>query len=117
MFLSANNFFWKVDKQAPGPAQDRRSGAQVGRPEAALIGVQYRANDDGQQQGLYTVQAAAARAVAVGRAPASSTARRSASSSAATGSRSTRRRRDSPPGTTVVAQIPDLFGPGHLRRR
>ena len=91
MFLSANNFFWKVEKHGQVL---RKIGKwrDAGRPEAALIGVQYRANDDGQKQGLFTV-ANTRLAPGSGRAPGSSTARRSASSSAATASRSTRPRR------------------------
>src|SRR5213075_2636722 len=41
MFLSANNFFWKVDKSGQTL---RKIGEwrDAGRPEASLIGVQYR---------------------------------------------------------------------------
>ena len=45
-------------------------------------------------------------------APASPTARSSARSSAATGSRSTQTTPFTPPGTIVLAEIPDLYGPG-----
>ena len=47
-----------------------------------------------------------------GTGPSSPTGRPSASSSAASGRRSTRVGRHSPRGTTVVAEIPDLFGRG-----
>ena len=50
IFLSANNFFWRVDKQ--GSTMRRvRLWRDEGRPEARLLGVQYRANDDGARQG------------------------------------------------------------------
>ena len=53
-FLSANNFFWRVD------LKDRKlwrikKWRDLGRPEARLIGVQYRANDDGQRAAQYVV--------------------------------------------------------------
>ena len=60
MFLSANNFFWKVDRRPGTRCVKIGRWRDAGRPEAALIGVQYRANDDGQQQGLFTVQSTAA---------------------------------------------------------
>jgi hypothetical protein len=110
MFLSANNFFWKVDKTGQvlhkiGKWRD------AGRPEAALIGVQYRANDDGQRQGLFTVQSA--------------TTAPWLWSGTGLGDGSTfgqfvggygieidATAPSSPPGTLVLAQIPDLYGPG-----
>ena len=54
VFLSANNFFWGVEKQ--GNAM--RRGAKwrtASRPEARLCGVQYRANDDGRRQAPFVV--------------------------------------------------------------
>jgi hypothetical protein len=45
-FLSADNFFWRVDRQ--GRRLWRiQLWRNLGRPEAALIGVQYRGNDRG----------------------------------------------------------------------
>lgn len=110
MFLSANNFFWKVDKEGQvlhkiGKWRD------VGRPEAALIGVQYRANDDGQRQGLFTVQGAAnapwlwdSTGLAEGSTFGQFVGGYGIEIDATAPS--------SPPGTIVLAQIPDLFGPG-----
>jgi len=110
MFLSANNFFWKVDKQG----QVLRKIAEwrdAGRPEASLIGVQYRANDDGQRQGLFTVQSAASApwlwsgtGLADGATFGQVVGGYGIEIDATTP--------DSPPGTTVLAQITDLFGPG-----
>jgi hypothetical protein len=54
MFLSANNFFWKVDKHG----HEMRRVAQwraLSRPESRLCGVQYRANDDGRRQAPFYV--------------------------------------------------------------
>ena len=66
MFLSANNFFWKVDKQGQ-VLQKIGDVARRRPPGGALIGVQYRANDDGQKQGLFIVAELDDRAVALGR--------------------------------------------------
>jgi hypothetical protein len=110
MFLSANNFFWKVEKTGQVL---RKVGKwrDAGRPEAALIGVQYRANDDGQRQGLFTVQNSAAAPwfwAGTGLADGSTFGQYvggygiEIDATAPT----------SPPGTLVLAQIPDLFGPG-----
>ena len=55
-FLSANNFFWRVDIQ--GNVMTRvRKWRELGRPEAALIGVQYIGNDDGEARGAWVVEA------------------------------------------------------------
>jgi hypothetical protein len=110
MFLSANNFFWKVDKQGQVL---RKIGEwrDAGRPEAGLIGVQYRANDDGQRQGLFTVQSAAtapwlwdgtglADGATFGQVVGGYGIEIDSTTPA------------SPPGTLVLAQITDLFGPG-----
>ncbi len=54
VFLSANNFFWRVDRD--GDAISRiRQWRDLGRPESALLGVQYRANDDGRARQPFTV--------------------------------------------------------------
>ncbi|HEY7344456.1 MAG TPA: N,N-dimethylformamidase beta subunit family domain-containing protein [Gaiella sp.] len=54
VFLSANNFFWKVERSG---AAIRRIAQwrSAGRPEARLLGIQYRANDDGQRQAPFVV--------------------------------------------------------------
>jgi hypothetical protein len=54
IFLSANNFFWKVERSG----QTIRRIAQwrnLSRPESRLLGVQYRANDDGRRQAPFIV--------------------------------------------------------------
>ena len=110
MFLSANNFFWKVAKDGQVL---RKIGEwrDAGRPEAKLVGVQYRANDDGQRQGLFTVQSTAS-------APWlwDSTGLTDGSTFGqfvgGYGIEIDAMTPDSPPGTTVLAQIPDLFGAG-----
>ena len=92
MFLSANNFFWKVEKAGPGAAQD----PQVARRRQARGGADRRPVPRQRRRPAAGALHGAGRgggAVALGRQAGSSTARRSGSSSAATGSRSTQRRR------------------------
>ncbi len=110
IFLSANNFFWKVRRRG---RSIRRVALwrELGRPEARLIGVQYKANDGGRAQGAYYILGA-------DRAP---------WLVAGTGLRNFSRlgdvvggygieidgtTKDSPPGTQVLAIVPSLLGPG-----
>lgn len=55
MFLSANNFFWKITI-ADGVMTRVTRWRDIGRPEAALIGVQYYANDSGEHRGSWTLR-------------------------------------------------------------
>jgi hypothetical protein len=110
MFLSANNFFWKVQEQG---TVLRKIGKwrDAGRPEARLIGVQYRANDNGEHQGLFTVENAAAVPwlwEGTGLTDGSTFGQFVGGYGIEIDSTTA----DSPPGTVVVAQIPDLLGPG-----
>ena len=47
MFLSANNFFWKVERRG---SLLRRTAQwrTLMRPEAGVLGAQYRGNDQGR---------------------------------------------------------------------
>ncbi len=108
MFLAANNFFRRVDRR------ERRltlidEWRDLGRPESALLGIQYIATDRGQRHGAVHRGRRRRSHRGRSRAPGSRTAR----SSGSTGSRSTRAAPDSPPGTQVLATIPNLFGPGY----
>ena len=110
MFLSANNFFWKV-KEEGRVLRKVGQWRVAGRPEARLIGVQYRANDDGQKQGVFTLQNAASTpwlwdgtGLTDGSTFGQFVGGYGIEIDATTP--------DSPPGTVVVAQIPDLLGPG-----
>ncbi len=110
MFLSANNFFWKVQKSRNTLLKIGR-WRDAGRPEAALIGVEYRANDDGQRQGLFTVQNSAATPWlwdGTGLTDGSTFGQ----FVGGYGIEIDGIAPQSPPGTIVVAQIPDLLGPG-----
>ena len=110
LFLSANNFFWRV---AQTGTEMRKTGQfrQVGNPESRLIGVQYRANDHGEKQGNYVVSSTAlapwlwdGTEIADGGTFGSAVGGYGIEIDVVTP--------DSPPGTTVLAEIPDLFGPG-----
>jgi hypothetical protein len=54
-FLSADNFFWKITKRGPVMTRVAR-WRDLGRPEAALVGVQYYHNDMGEHRGAWIVQ-------------------------------------------------------------
>jgi hypothetical protein len=106
MFLSANNFFRRVDLRA-----DRLTlvdlWRDLRRPEAALAGVQYRASDRGTHQHPFVVTEAGAASWAfagTGLAAGSTFGLYGIEIDATTSA--------SPPGTTVLAEIPDALGPG-----
>jgi hypothetical protein len=110
MFLSANNFFWQVKKIG---RLLRKVGEwrQAGRPEAALIGIEYTANDDGQHRGPFVVQNSALLPwlwAGTGLGDGSTFGE----AVGGFGIEIDATAPESPPGTTVVAQIPDLLGPG-----
>ncbi len=106
MFLSANNFFRRVDRadQTVTLIDEWRN---LQRPEAALLGVQYVASDRGQRQQPFTVTGAAAAPWAfVG------TGLADGSQFGSYGIEIDARSPASPAQTQVLATIPDLFGPG-----
>lgn len=110
IFLSANNFFWRVDRDGDTMRRTRQ-WRDLGKPEAALIGVQYRANDDGTRQAPFIVRDTSpapwlweGTGLTVGSligADIGGFGTEIDGTSAA-----------SPPGTIVLAEVPDLFGPG-----
>jgi N,N-dimethylformamidase beta subunit-like, C-terminal len=109
-FLSADNFFWRVD------LKDHKLWRihlwrNVGRPEAQLIGVQYRGNDHGGHAAPYVVTNAEAapwlfRNLAVEDGAPLGTARYGIEFDM-TGP-------DSPPGTTVLATVSPGLGDGTI---
>ena len=112
MFLSANNFFWQVrDQDAERTIQKIGEWREDGRPEAGLIGAEYRANDNGTHRGQYIVQNAAA-------APwlwAGTSLTDGSTFGAEVGGFGIEidgTAAASPPSTLVLATIPDLLGPG-----
>ena len=106
MFLSANSFFWKVQKR--GSYLDRIAlWRESGRPEAALIGTQYLANDDGSCRDAFVVTGAdLAPWVFKG------TGLTNGNVFGQYGIEIDHTTEASPKGTIVLARIPDLFGPG-----
>jgi hypothetical protein len=111
LFLSANNFFWKVEKR--GGAM-RRIGQfrKLGRPEARFIGSQYLANDDGQRQAPFVVRRAA-RAPWLWDGTGLSDGDTFGDVVGGFGTEIDAVTRHSPRGTAVLAEIPNLFGRGY----
>ena len=104
MFLSANNFFWRVVRQG-NLIRKTRLWRDVGRPEAALIGVQYLANGKAPRR-PWIVSGAAASWIFTG------TGLRKGSAFGRGGVEIDRTSRASPRGVRVIAEIRNLFGPG-----
>jgi hypothetical protein len=110
MFLSANNFFWRVSDTG-GVLRKTGQFRQVGKPEARLIGVQYRANDDGQHQSTFGVVNAAA-APWLWEGTDLGDGGQFGQAVGGYGIEIDATTPDSPPGTIVLAEIPNLYGPG-----
>jgi hypothetical protein len=110
IFLSANNFFWKVEKR--GVEMRRiKLWRELGRPEAALCGVQYRANDDGTHQGpFYVLHTADAPWLWEGTGLTDGSLL--GDTVGGYGIEIDGTTPASPPGTRVLALVPSLFGPG-----
>lgn len=104
-FLSANNFFWRVDRRG-GYSTKVRLWRKLGRPEAGLLGVQYLANGKAPRE-PWIVRPSRAGSwlfAGTGLGAGSRFGRGGVEIDATTVA--------SPPGTEVVAEIPDHFGPG-----
>jgi hypothetical protein len=106
MFLSANNFFWHTRRHGTN-IERTAQWRDLGRPEAGLLGVQYRANDRGEHRGPFIV-----RATPAGRWIFAGTCLAPGSAFGSFGIEIDKTTPDSPPGTQVLAEIPDLLGPG-----
>lgn len=106
MFLSANNFFWRVDKRRDTITRVAK-WRDLGRPEAALIGVQYFMNDDGEHRGPWIVRGEH-------RVPwlFAGTDVRNGSPLSSGGIEADRIVPASPRSVRLVAEIPNLYGPG-----
>jgi hypothetical protein len=105
MFLSANNFFWRVVKHGDLMTKTKL-WRDVGRPEAALIGVQYLANGKAPKKPWIVRRSRAGSWLLAG------TGLREGSAFASGGVEIDRMSQGSPPGVEVLAEIPHVFGPG-----
>ena len=109
-FLSANNFFWEV-RLLGRTLRRTRLWRDMGRPESGLLGVQYRANDSGRLQRPFVVRSA-------GSAPwlwAGTGLVDGATFGEELGGYGIEIDQTSPltpAGTILLADIPDVFGPG-----
>ena len=109
LFLSANNFFWRVDRSWRS-LRRVRLWRELGRPEASLLGTQYKANDSGRRQGTFVVRnAAGARWLWAGTGLAEGST--FGEPVGGFGTEIDAVAAASPRGTIVCAEIPDLFGP------
>jgi hypothetical protein len=105
-FLSANNFFWQIVRQ--GNTMTRTSQwRDLDLPEASLIGTSYRANDDGQHRGAWIVRDTDS-------APwlFAGTGLAEGSTFGMGGIEIDKTSSASPQNVHVLAEIPDLLGPG-----
>ena len=110
IFLSANNFFWQV--QLEGRTLRRtRLWRDLGRPESSLLGVQYRANDDGRRQQPFVVRSAST-APWLWAGTGLGDGATFGQELGGYGIEIDQTTPFSPPGTIVLAEIPDVFGPG-----
>jgi hypothetical protein len=106
MFLSANNFFWQI--RIHGNVMTRtKQWRQLGRPEAALIGVQYRGNDSGTHRGPWKAQNVASTPWLF-----AGTGLRDGSAFGSAGIEIDAVAPSSPAHTRIVAAIPNIFRQG-----
>ncbi|NUR77551.1 MAG: hypothetical protein HOQ28_14860 [Thermoleophilia bacterium] len=107
MFLSANNFYWKVtirDNVMTRVGKWR----DLGRPEAALVGVQFFHNDFGEHRGSWILRSAAAKLSWL----IAGTGLRVARAFSSGGIEADGVTSDSPKNVRVIADIPNLYGDG-----
>lgn len=104
MFLSANNFFWRVSR-TDGVLVRTRLWRDLGRPEASLIGMQYVGNQ--RKFGRYVVMDATAEPWLF-----SGTGYRKGSLFGYGGIEIDAIGPSSPRNVKLVARIPNVFGPG-----
>ena len=105
VFLSANNFFWRIDLEHGVMTRVAR-WRELGRPEAALLGVQFVKNDMGEHRGPWL------RAMLPRRPGSSQTPARLGGPFSNAGIEIDHTTSSCLPGTQVIAEIPNLLGPG-----
>ena len=106
LFLSANNFFWRVDRSGSTLTRGAK-WRDLGRPEAELVGVQYIAGNRGRRLWPYVVRDTARAAWLF-----EGTGLRQGSRFGRFGIEIDATSPASPEGIVVVAEIPDLLGRG-----
>ncbi|MGB2874204.1 MAG: N,N-dimethylformamidase beta subunit family domain-containing protein [Gaiellaceae bacterium] len=104
LFLSSNNFFWKVQREGPF-LRKIQQWRKLGRPEAGLVGAQYVASNQGTPQSPYVVQGASSEPWVF-----TGTGLVNGSSFGRYGVEVDERTSSSPAGTVVLARIPDAIG-------
>ena len=110
IFLSANNFFWEVRRQGRALVK-KRLWRDQGRPESAVLGVQYRANDRGKFQRPFIVRSATT-APWLWEGTGLKDGDTLGAEVGGYGIEIDQMTPFTPPGTLLLADIPDLFGPG-----
>jgi len=106
MCLSANNFFWRVLRHG-NEIEKTQQWRDLGRPEAALVGVQYRGNDRGSHRAPWVIRhVEAAPWLFAGTGLADGMPLGTA------GIEIDETAPSSPKGVKVLADIRNLFGPG-----
>ena len=103
MFLSANNFFWKVQRKGQRLTRVKQWRA-LGRPEAALVGVQYAGSNHGANQAGFTVTGAATVPWVF-----AGTGLSDGDTFGRYGIEIDERTEASPPGTELLARIPNIL--------
>ena len=106
MFLSANNFFYRTVKNGDVMTRTGR-WRNLGRPESALIGVQYFGNDSGKHQAPWILRTSSA-----GLWLFAGTDLHAGSSFARGGIEADETTPSSPRGIQVISVIPNVFGTG-----
>ena len=105
MFLSANNYYWRVERHGDVIEKSRR-WRDLGRPESALVGVQYLAYQRSPRRPWVVQHVPARRWLVKG------TGLRAGSRFGRGGVEIDHVTATSPEHLQVLARIPNLFGPG-----
>jgi N,N-dimethylformamidase beta subunit-like, C-terminal len=106
MFLSANNFFWKITIR-DGVMTKVAQWRHLGRPEAALVGVGYRGNDRGGHRGPWIVRDAGSAGWLF-----AGTQLRPGEHFGSAGIEIDKTTPASPRSLHILAEVPNLLGPG-----
>jgi hypothetical protein len=105
-FLSANNFFWQIVKHG-NLMEKTDQWRNLSRSESSLVGAEYRGNDNGTHRAPWIVRDANAAAWLF-----AGTGLKNGSTFGSGGIEIDNTSAESPRGIKVLAEIPELFGPG-----